>query len=157
MAIQLEDIQLILWRPHHTLMSDPKQTAEHIPQLIWVIIKSSCYIYNTVCTKNNLDPEDSNLPHLPTASLDSYAFLLKAKLPIEVNGIPDQWLLTHKWPTPAHTTAAPKPTSWNNNQPRQQTPNPFNPSSSTSGVTHTCLNQPTVSVTNEILCDLKNK
>ena len=75
-------------------MGDPKQTTEHIPQLIWAIIKSLRYFYNTVCTKDDLNPEDGDLPCLPSASLDAYTFLLKAELPIEVDGIPDQWLPT---------------------------------------------------------------
>ena len=112
-------------------MGDPKQTAKCIPQLIWVIIKSLRFFYSTVCTRDDLTPEDSDLPCLPTASLDAYTFLLKAELPIEVDGIPDQWLPAHKRPTPTPTTATPKPASQNDNQSRQQTQNPFNPSSTT--------------------------
>ena len=83
--------------------------AERIPQLIWALIKSTCHFYGTVCTKDNLNPADGDLPCLPTASLDAYTFLLKAELPIEVNGIPEQWLPAHKCPTPAPATAAPRP------------------------------------------------
>jgi hypothetical protein len=138
-------------------MGDPKRTAERIPQLIWAIIKSSRYFYSTVCTRDDLNPEDGDLPRLPSASLDAYTFLLKAELPIEVDGIPDQWLPAHKRPTTTHTTAAPKPASRNDNQSRQQPQNPFNPSSTTGGNTRTCPNQPAVFANNETLRDLKNR
>jgi hypothetical protein len=157
MVMQLEDLRLVLRRRHHTLMSDPRRTAERIPQLIWALIKSTRHFYGTVCTKDDLDPADGDLPRLPTASLDAYTFLLKAELPIEVDGIPEQWLPTHKRPTPAPATAPPKQTNRTDTQPRQQTQNPFNPSSTTGGMTRTYQNQPAVFANNEVLRELKNK
>ena len=77
-------------------MSDPRRTAECIPQLIWALIKATRHFYGTVCTKADLDLMDGDLPRLPTATLDAYTFLLKAELPIEVDGILDQWLPNHK-------------------------------------------------------------
>ena len=139
------------------LMSDPQRTAEHIPQLIWALIKSTRHFNGTVCTKEDPDPADGDLPRLPAASLDAYTFRLKAELPIKVDGIPEQWLPTHKQPTPAPATAAPKPANQTDTQPRQQTQNPFNPSSTTGGTTHTYQNQPAVFANNEILRELKNK
>ena len=91
-------------------MSDPKRTAERIPQLIWAIIKATRQFYSTVCTKEDVEPLEGDLLRLPTATLDAYTFLLKAELPIEVDGIPEQWLLTHKQPTPMPPATTPKPT-----------------------------------------------
>ena len=138
-------------------MSNPRRTAERIPQLIWALIESTRHFYGTVCTKDDLDPVDGDLPRLSTASLDAYTFLLKAELPIKVDGIPEQWLPAHKRPTPAPATAAPKPANRTDTQPRQQTQNPFNPSSTTGGMTCTYQNQPAVFANNEILHELKNK
>jgi hypothetical protein len=161
MATQLDDLRLTLRKRHHTLMSDPRRTTERIPQLVWAIIKASRYFYSTVCTKEDLDPEAGDLLRLPTANLDAYTFLLKAELPIEVDGIPDQWLPTHKRPTPTHTTTAHKPTTRNDNQQtKQQSSNPFNPSNNSGPLpvtTHTFTNQPAVFATNETLRDLKTK
>ena len=70
--------------------------AECIPQLIWALIKATRHYYGTVCTKEDLDPADGDLPRFPTATLNAYTFLLKAELSIEVNGIPEQWLPAYK-------------------------------------------------------------
>ena len=108
-----------------------------------------------------IDPEASDLLCLLTANLDAYTFLLQAQLLIEINGIPDQWLPMHKCPTPAHTTTAPKPMTQNDNQqPKQQNTNPFNPSTNSSTAaltTHTYTNQPAMFATNKTLCNLKTK
>ena len=92
-------------------MSNSKRTAERIPQLIWALIKSMRHFYSTICTKEDLDPAEGDLPCFPTASLDTYTFLLKAELPIDVDSIPEQWLPAHKRPTLTPTTAPPKTTT----------------------------------------------
>ena len=157
MLIQLTDLRLVLRRRHHTLMSDPRRTAERIPQLVWALIKATQQFYGTVCTKDDLDPMDGDLPCLPTATLDAYTFLLKAELPIEVDGIPEQWLLTHKRPTMMQPAPPPKPTNQTDAQPKQQTQNPFNPSSNTSGTHRTYTNQPAIFANNEALHELRTK
>ena len=131
--------------------------AEHIPQLIWALIKAMRHFYSTVYTKEDLDPAGGDLPRLPTASLDAYTFLLKAKLPIEVDSILEQWLPAHKQPTLTPAAAAHKPATQTDNQTRQQTQNPFNPSSTTGSTIHTYQNQPTMFANNKILCKLRNK
>ena len=110
-----------------------------------------------MCTKEDLEPMEGDLPRLPTATLDAYTFLLKAELPIEVDGIPEQWLPTHKRPTLTPPATTPKPTNRTDYQPRQQAQNPLNPSSSTSSTTRTYNNQPAIFANNETLRELRAK
>ena len=138
-------------------MSDPRRVAKCIPQLLWAIIKAMRHHYSTVCTKEDLDPTDGDLPHFPTTNLDAYTFLLKAELPIKVDGIPAQWLPAHKQPTQTPPTTTAKPTNRTDTQPRQPTQYPFAPNSTTTAITCTYQNQPAVFANNEVLRELKTK
>ena len=138
-------------------MGDPKRIAERIPQLVWAIIKSTRHYYSMVCFKEDLDPEPGDPLRLPIATLEPYTFLLKAELPIEVDGIPEQWTPTHKRNNPATITTTAKPANKTDSQPKQQTQNPFKQSNTAGGTTHTYQNQPTVFTNNEILHEFKGK
>ena len=108
-------------------MGNPNGIAELIPWLIWAIIKASHHYYSTVCTKEDLDPKEGQPLHLATAGLDAYMFGLNAKLNINVKGIPEQWKPSHKWPAPASTPTATRPSAQNDSNLKQQSSNPFNP------------------------------
>ena len=136
-------------------------SSRAIPQLVWAIIKASCHFYSTVYTKEDLVSKDGQLLSLPIAGLDAYTFLLKAKLPIKINGILEQWWTpNHKCPALANTMTAPKPPVCNDNSPKQQSSNPFHPASSVSSSQHIIKTNPNpllMFATNETLCNLKTK
>ena len=110
-----------------------------------------------MCTKEDLNPADGDLPHFPTATLNAYTFLLKAELSIKVDSIPEQWLPAHKRATLTPTTMAPKPANRTDNQPKQPTQNPFAPNSTTTNIIRTYQNQPAVFANNKMLRELRNK
>ena len=162
MATQLCTMQLALCKHNPTLIGDPDRAVELIPQLVWAIIQATWHYYSTVCTKEDLNPEEGQPLGTAEAMLDAYTFLLKHALRMDVEDIPTQWLATHRGTAQVpHLTPTAKPNAHSDNNTTLQTnPNPTNPShgmTKSSPTFRTYSNQPSIFANNDSLCKLKTR
>jgi hypothetical protein len=91
LAIQLKDMHRILQKKEQRILSKPDVEADLIPQLVWAITSSAREFYITISKRVDVDPPDDGEPNLPVAELSIYTSMLKARLKLDIDDMPDQW------------------------------------------------------------------
>jgi hypothetical protein len=128
LVIQLEDLRETLRERQQKLLGDPTAAKELIPQLVWAIICASQEFFETVSTREDVDPpEDGYGPSFAQAELSIHTSMFKAGYKLQLADIPEQWM-SKSPPTPTeHPRSNQRNPQANTDSERRRGGNPFRP------------------------------
>jgi hypothetical protein len=83
------------------LFSNPENTRELIPHLLWAKIKARRQFFLTTCTREMLDPPHGAHPIVARATLNTHTLLFLSGTKVTIVGVPPQWLKQEEQQGPA--------------------------------------------------------
>jgi hypothetical protein len=152
LAIQLKDLYTAIQEREQTLMGDPTEVAELIPQLAWAITMAARDFYGTISTRGDVDPPDNDAPKIATAQLSIHTTMFKAGYRLNLHNLPDQWRCKTPAVTPPQRNdrSNEKSSAGGGGQNRKHGNNPFQPQDGTKAAAGTNLNPPTAFTGSEL-------
>jgi hypothetical protein len=96
LAVQMKELHTELQEREQHIMGDPAAAADIIPQLTWAIIVGARDFFGTICTRNDVDPDNNEdspqRPKLAVANLSIHTHMFRAGYKMQLATVPIQWL-----------------------------------------------------------------
>jgi hypothetical protein len=85
---------------HMDLFSNPENTKQMIPQLLWAKIKARHHFFLTMCTCKMLEQPPGMHPCVAKATLNMHTLLFLSGTKVTILGVPTQWTHQEEQPGP---------------------------------------------------------